>query len=105
MTETAQRFSLPVGSVFLNFSRVFYVSIPRRFFNRKEVQWLYQEGANYFFPDYWDDYVALIPKVTCMYTFPFAIHATGVDKCTGIACENQDILRLAKFKFVSLAAD
>ncbi len=27
----------------------------------KEIQWYYQDGANYFFPDIWENYVAPIP--------------------------------------------
>ena len=28
---------------------------------KAEVNWFYQEGANRFFPDYWEDYIAPIP--------------------------------------------
>ena len=28
---------------------------------KAEVDWLYQEGANRFFPEYWEDYIAPIP--------------------------------------------
>ncbi|XP_022087625.1 uncharacterized protein LOC110977638 [Acanthaster planci] len=31
-------------------------------FQWKEVQWLYQEGANLFFPDHWDNYISVIPE-------------------------------------------
>jgi len=27
----------------------------------KELRWFYQEGANYFFPDAWENYVKPIP--------------------------------------------
>lgn len=29
---------------------------------KAEVNWMYQEGANHFFPEYWEDYLAPIPK-------------------------------------------
>ena len=29
---------------------------------KAEVNWFYQEGANRFFPEYWEDYLAPIPK-------------------------------------------
>ncbi len=29
---------------------------------RKEIQWFYQEGASYLFPDAWEDYLAPIPE-------------------------------------------
>ena len=28
----------------------------------KEIQWFYQQGASQFFPDYWQDFIAPIPK-------------------------------------------
>ncbi|HIO92496.1 MAG TPA: prolyl aminopeptidase [Leucothrix mucor] len=28
----------------------------------KEIQWFYQQGANQFYPDYWEDFLAPIPK-------------------------------------------
>ena len=28
---------------------------------KKELHWLYQEGANYIFPDAWEKFVELIP--------------------------------------------
>ncbi|TYQ27859.1 prolyl aminopeptidase [Pseudanabaena sp. UWO311] len=30
---------------------------------RKELAWFYQEGAGYFFPEAWEQYVEIIPKV------------------------------------------
>lgn len=27
-----------------------------------EIRWFYQEGAHYIFPDYWDEYVSVIPQ-------------------------------------------
>ena len=28
----------------------------------REIEWFYQEGANRIFPDYWEDYVSIIPE-------------------------------------------
>ncbi|UYZ84762.1 prolyl aminopeptidase [Entomomonas sp. E2T0] len=28
-----------------------------------EIEWFYQKGASYLFPDYWEDYIAPIPEV------------------------------------------
>ncbi|XP_038044675.1 probable proline iminopeptidase [Patiria miniata] len=31
-------------------------------FQPKEIKWLYQEGASYFYPDHWDSYISVIPE-------------------------------------------
>ncbi len=30
---------------------------------RREIEWFYQEGANRIFPDYWQDYISVIPEI------------------------------------------
>ncbi|MFN2309856.1 MAG: prolyl aminopeptidase [Gammaproteobacteria bacterium] len=52
----------------------------------RDIQWFYQEGASYLFPDYWQDYLAPIP-VEARDQLVAAYHArlTGDDEITRMA--------------------
>lgn len=39
------------------------VAYREHFASRKELEWFYQSGASYMFPDVWDEYLAAIPAV------------------------------------------